>query len=128
MWPARRRDCDKVGGRSGGIGAVAAASLPCRRALDIRLEQGKKKSHVSEGNASVREEILSDATNLQQMAAEGGGGGGEIAGPGEDEETTPGGFHQDSTGSFTKWFLCNFRKMDNLSISLFIFKANKVFI
>jgi len=76
----------------------------------------------------VREEILSDATNLQQMAAEGGGGGGEIAGPGEDEETTPGGFHQDSTGSFTKWFLCNFRKMDNLSISLFIFKANKVFI
>ena len=46
----------------------------------IRLEGEKKKRHVSDGNASVREEILSEATNLQQMAAVGGeGGGGEIA-------------------------------------------------
>jgi hypothetical protein len=64
------------------------------------LEEGKKKRHVSEGNASVGEEILSEATNLQQMAAEGGGG--EIAAPEkaerrhqEDSIRTPG-------GSFTK--------------------------
>jgi len=108
MWPARRRDCDKGGGRSRGIGAVAAASLPCRRALDTSdWKEKKKKRHVSEGNASVREEILSEATNLQQMEAEGGGGR-EIAAPEKTKKRQQEYFHQDSRRIvYKKTISCN---------------------
>ena len=67
----------------------------------IRLEGEKKKRHVSEGNASVREEILSEATNLQQMEAEGGGGG-EIAAPEKLRDDTRSISTRTPGGSFTK--------------------------